>query len=121
MNDTTNRHGSGARAGVPATTGWGALSGAVVLVLLLGPALAQQTADQHDSASPPSAGADKAETAVRAYDPEDAEPTENWFGCPPVEKGDEDTSGQAVAGQVEQECDPEQVEDAPQQAGETTS
>lgn len=62
----------------------------------------QPANDQADDAG----GRSNAEVAKQAYDNEDAKPTENWFGCPPVAKDDESMA------EADDDCEPVSNEDA---------
>lgn len=78
----------------------GALGCAATLALFAAAASAQQT----EAADP------QAEVAVDAYEKADAGPVENWFGCPPVAKGDE------PARKAADDCDPTQTRRSPTQS-----
>lgn len=80
--------------------------------------LSGATAQEDKQTNPPAAeatGRDKAEIAVEAFDQEDAGPKENWFGCPPVAKGDEPAS------EASDDCDPtEPMNQGPQEEDRAT-
>ena len=82
---------------------YGAAYAAIALVACL-PLLASAQQSQHGE-QPPGATVEKArqtnaDIAVEDYQKSDAKPTENWFGCPPVAKGDE------AASKAGDDCEP---------------